>query len=114
MNRSPRVGRGRWPFIHEWTIYDYLWTRCEENVLQLRIVVKDGRPLYRPLLVRVLELAPITGTLFPDIHEIVLEGIRTRRPAEVKFSTSLFNYHNSHPSKYKTFLVKIGLVNRLA
>lgn len=52
---------------------------------------------------KVAELKPIVGTAFPDIELIRLAGSATEFPAEVKFTTSLFDYHKKDSSRFKIF-----------
>ncbi|HEX8231580.1 MAG TPA: hypothetical protein VF826_20050 [Chloroflexia bacterium] len=60
--------------------------------------------------VRTLE--SITGTSFPDIKNIHLSGDANSRPAEVKFTTSLFNYHRegASRSKFEDFALRKGFI----
>jgi hypothetical protein len=53
----------------------------------------------RPFWVKVEQLKAIRGTAFPDINGMKLKGENFYRPAEVKFTTSLFDYH--FLAKYK-------------
>jgi hypothetical protein len=85
--------KGHWSFIHEWIIYDYVLARAEEKTLRLKHVISSGKLLGKPKWVKVEEVLPITGTTFPDIQGIKLKGQNSFRVAEVKFTTSLFNYH---------------------
>jgi hypothetical protein len=85
--------KGQWSFWHEWVIYDYILTRNEERTLHFKQIIASGKLLGKPKWIKVDKILPITGTTFPDIQAIKLKGDNNFRPAEVKFTTSLFNYH---------------------
>jgi hypothetical protein len=106
------MNKGNWPFIHEWTIYEYLIHKSEEKSLRLRIVYKNGQILRKDIWKKVDKLEPIDGTDFPDIKGIKLENERKFRPAEIKFATSLFNYHNDNKyiKKFKSFVNDNGFI----
>lgn len=83
----------KWSFLHEWVIYEYLSARFLEKTLRLRLKVKTGKLELRERWKRVVKLDPIVGTAFPDVDSICLSGDAGEFPAEVKFTTSLFDYH---------------------
>jgi hypothetical protein len=104
--------KGHWSFLHEWVIYDYLLARSEEGTLRFRKIVSSGKLLGRPKWVKVENLMPIVGTTFPDINGIKLKGDNSYRPAEVKFTTSLFNYHRDSKqlNKFNEFIDQNGFI----
>jgi hypothetical protein len=87
------MGLGNWSFIQEWTIYEYLINKYHEKTLRLRCIFKDKKLIKNEKWIKVKNLEPILGTDFPDIKGIKLEKDKVNRPAEIKFTTSLFNYH---------------------
>ena len=106
--------RGIWSFVHEWAIYEYMMARFEEGVLRLRVVVKAGSPVLREKWIKVKELSPITDSRFPDIKSIKLSGDSGERCAEVKFTTSEFNYHKSAAQPFENFASMNGFILVLA
>lgn len=104
--------RGQWSFLHEWVIYDYLMARFAEDTLRLKCRVLNGVLQRKDKWSRVVDLTPIVDSLFPDVKEIKLAGSTEIRPAEIKFITSLFDYHQrtSHLPQYRTFVAKKGLI----
>lgn len=82
-------------FLSENAIYEYMNYRAVNGGLKMRQVVKDGVPQKSKKAIYVT-MAPIKNTRFPDIEEIIINGIS--RKGEIKFLTSLFEYHE--PSKY--------------
>jgi hypothetical protein len=106
------MSKGNWSFIQEWTIYDYLNNKFLENTLRLRCILKNNKLIRTEKWTKVKYFEPISGTDFPDIKEIKLEKDKKNRPAEIKFSTSLFNYHrdNKYQSNYKKFKKNNGFL----
>jgi hypothetical protein len=106
------MARGNWSFLHEWVIYDYLMARFDQKTLRLKQVIEKGKLLGRTRWIKVIKLTPITNTAFPDIKEIKLKGFTKFRPAEVKFTTSLFDYHKKsvHRVKFKEFVKSNGFI----
>ena len=106
------MAHGQWSFLHEWVIYDYLLARVGEGTLRLRQVISFGKPLGKQKWVIVEDINPITGTAFPDIQALLLKGFSTKRPAEVKFTTSLFSYHkeSKYLKKFNQFTADNGLI----
>jgi hypothetical protein len=104
--------KGQWSFLHEWVIYDYIMTRSNEGTLRLKQIIKLGRLLGRPKWIKVDRTLPITGTAFPDIQGIKLKGENEFRPAEVKYTTSLFNYHRdlTYQDKFQQFVNQNGFI----
>ena len=104
--------KGNWPFIHEWTIYEYLIHKVEAKTLRLRATYKEGKIIRKDNWKKVSTMDPIFGTDFPDIKGIKLEGERNLRPAEIKFTSSLFNYHidKKYRDKFKDFLKNNGFI----
>jgi hypothetical protein len=106
------MAKGHWSFLHEWVIYDYLKARSEERTLRFKQISSSGKLLGKPKWVKVESMNPITGTTFPDVHGIKLKGESTFRPAEVKFTTSLFNYHadQKYIEKFLNFIERRGFI----
>ena len=104
--------KGYWSFLHEWVIYDYLLARSEERTLRFKQIISSGKLLGRPRWIKVERLLPIRGTSFPDIQGIKFKGQNDFRPAEVKFTTSLFNYHNEpkQQEKFQQFIAQNGFI----
>jgi hypothetical protein len=104
--------QGHWSFLHEWVIYDYLLARSEEKTLRLKQIFSEGRLLGKAKWRKVESMWPITGTTFPDIQGIKIKGDLSFRPAEVKFTTSLFNYHNEakYSDKFTQFINQRGFI----
>jgi hypothetical protein len=104
------VPSGTWSFLHEWVIYEYLMFRQNENQLRLKQVIKIGNPSFKKQSMRVMALLDIRDTKFPDIKGIQFEG-NIMRPAEVKFRTSLFDYHKpKYKEKYDEFIKSNGCI----
>lgn len=92
------MARGEWSFIHETVIYQYLMERFSVNNLKLMQICYDGK--FKEKEVKVSYLEEITNTRFPDVDEIIIKSDKKgKRPAEVKFLTSQFDYHKN--KKYK-------------
>jgi hypothetical protein len=104
--------KGHWSFLHEWVIYDYVLARSEEGTLRFKQIISLGKLLGKPRWVKVDRTLPIIGTAFPDIQGIKLKGDNIYRPAEVKFTTSLFNYHNDikYQDKFQQFVNQNGFI----
>lgn len=102
--------RGTWSFLHEWVIYEYLMARFQEKTLRLRPKIRSGKLQLRERWKKVEYLEPIIGTAFPDIESMRLSGFSSECPAEVKFTTSLFNYHRRTLSKFKAFMKNGGII----
>lgn len=104
--------QGHWSFLHEWVIYDYLRARADEHTLRFKQIISAGKLLGRPKWKKVEMLLPIRGTSFPDIQGVKLKGDIDFRPAEVKFTTSLFDYHNilKHKTKFQKFIASNGFI----
>ena len=98
---------GNWSFIHEWTIYEYLINKNAEKTLRFKCILQNNKLIKNEKWIKVKHLEPILGTDFPDIKGIILEKDKKSRPAEIKFSTSLFNYHRD--SKYKVQFKKFKM-----
>jgi diphthamide synthase (EF-2-diphthine--ammonia ligase) len=105
---------GVWSFLHEWAVYEYLNARFDEGVLRLKPVVKASTPVLKEKWKKVDELSPITDSRFPDVKSIQLSGETNSRCAEVKFTTSEFNYHNSAIQTFQDFTTKNGFILVLA
>lgn len=106
------MAKGNWSFLHEWIIYDYLLARAEERTLRFKKIISKGKLLGKTVWVKVEDLKPITGTSFPDIQAIRLKGESQFRCAEVKFATSLFNYHSDkiYQNKFSQFVEQSGFI----
>jgi hypothetical protein len=104
--------RGYWSFLHEWVIYDYILARSNEGTLRIKQIISSGKLLGKPKWVKVEKTLPIIGTVFPDIQGIKLKGENNFRPAEVKFTTSLFNYHNDkkYKEKFQQYINQNGFI----
>jgi hypothetical protein len=107
------MARGHWSFLHEWVIYDYLLARVDEGTLRLKQVIAQGKLLGRAKWIKIDKILPIKGTSFPDIQSIRFIGNTSSfRPAEVKFTTSLFNYHQElkYAIKFGQFVEQSGFI----
>lgn len=102
--------RGKWSFLHEWVVYEYLMARFYEKTLRLKIKVKSGQLQLREKWKKVTNLKPITGTRFPDVESITFSGSNAEVPAEVKFTTSLFNYHLKDATQFEPFTNMNGVI----
>jgi len=92
--------KGTWAFLHEWVLYDYLNSRHEEKTLRFKMKVKNGQLILKDKWIKVLDLKPINKTQFPDVESIFLTDLKTSIPAEIKFTTSLFEYHRKAEAAY--------------
>ena len=110
------MARGHWSFLHEWVIYEYLIARSSEGTLRFKQVISFGKLLGKSKWIRVDENILITGTSFPDVKSIKLKGSAGYRPAEIKFTTSLFNYHRDLKSavEFDAFVKAKGFILVLA
>jgi len=110
------MNKKNWPFIHEWTIYEYLNHKAQLKSLRLRIIYKNNKIIRKDIWKKVDELTPIDGTDFPDIKKIKLEKEQKSRQAEIKFTTSMFNYHNDnkYKGKFKDFIKNNGFIITLS
>jgi hypothetical protein len=104
------MARGNWSFIHEYSIYEYMNIRFDQNDLKIRNVVNQGRIVHNPKWERVTSMEPIVDTAFPDIKSISLGTVSRNRPAEIKFISSKFHYHKTHPNEYSTFKKANGCI----
>jgi hypothetical protein len=68
----------------------FLIARSEEGTLRLNQAISSGKILGKRKWIKVEGRVSITGTAFPDIPSIKLKGENYSRPAEVKFTTSMF------------------------
>lgn len=104
---------GKWSFLQEFVIYEYLMHRYQEKQLRLKSIVKDSKMVLKEKYIKVKYLEEVKNGFFPDIDSIELfNDKKGRRPAEVKFTTSAFNYHNSqnHIEQYKQFINVNGCI----
>lgn len=71
--------------------------RYESNALKLRPIYVNGHSYKgREKYKQVKYLKPIENSIFPDIDEITIDGSSgSKRPAEVKYLTSQFDYHRN-------------------
>ena len=110
------MAKGHWSFLHEWVIYDFLIARSKEGTLRFKQVIASGKLLGKSKWVKIVEDIHIAGTSFPDVKAIKLKGSSGYRPAEIKFTTSLFNYHKDTKSaaKFLDFIAQRGFILVLA
>jgi hypothetical protein len=106
------MDKKNWSFIQEWTIYGYLNQKAKLNSLRLRTIYKNGKIIRKDNWRKVNKLESIDGTDFPDIKNIKLEKEQIFRPAEIKFTTSQFNYHKDkkYEKKFKDFVKAKGFI----
>ncbi|MCD6108633.1 MAG: hypothetical protein J7J89_04085 [Thermoplasmata archaeon] len=106
------MAKGKWSFIHEWTIYEYLMARFEDGTLRLKKKIEGGNVVRKDKWVKVYYLEQIIGTDFPDIKKIQLSKNNIAVPAEVKFTTSRFNCHKGkkHFKDFEDFISKHGII----
>lgn len=86
-------------FIHEGIIYEYMNHRFSQNSLYLFQKISDGSLIVKEKKVKVKDLDKIVNTRFPDVDGIVLPDSNLKRPAEIKFVTSSFDYHKDKKKK---------------
>jgi hypothetical protein len=109
------MARGIWSFLHEWAIYEYLMTRFDEGALRFKAVRRAGKYVGREKWIAVSQLQPIKDSRFPDVKSITLTGETSSRSAEVKFTTSEFNYHKDSPESFREkFVSRNGFILVLA
>jgi len=109
------MARGIWSFLHEWAIYEYLMTRFDERALRFKAVRRSGRCVGRERWIAVSHLQLIKDSRFPDVKSITLTGEASSRCAEVKFTTSEFDYHNDNPESFREkFVSNNGFILVLA
>jgi len=87
--------------------------RCQNRELFLFPKIVDGRlETSRFRRINVSELRQVSGTKFPDFDSIQFHNNRRRRPAEVKFVTSKFDYHqkSQYVETYRKFLEQRGII----
>ncbi len=105
------MARGEWSFIHESVIYQYLIERANTKNLKLKQVWYNGKFIDKK--VEVVNVDDITNTRFPDVDSISIKSDKKgNRPAEVKFLTSQFNYHNDkkYKKEYSKFIKDNGFI----
>ncbi|MDQ0253357.1 hypothetical protein J2S74_000729 [Evansella vedderi] len=98
-------------FLQERVIYEYLEYRTKQEKLFLYQIFYRGKRLLSKKMCKVKRIMPIE-TSFPDINEMLIEGSKKKRPAEVKFLTSLFDYHklDKHKKQYQNFKNENGCI----
>lgn len=100
-------------FINEQIVYFYMQYRFDNNELYLYPIIKNGKFFDKNnRKEKIIHYKQISGTRFPDIDEIKFIKEKNVRPAEIKFVTSKFNYHNEDKYKreYKLFKEKNGII----
>jgi hypothetical protein len=100
-------------FINEQIVYSYMQNKFDMKDLFLYPIIKDGKLLdINNRGEKVINYKQISGTRFPDIDEIQFYKQKNIRPAEVKFVTSKFNYHNEkkYAKDYKMFNKQHGVI----
>jgi len=104
---------GEWAFLQEYVIYEYLMHRFQENNLRLKLKVKDSKPILKDRYLKVKYFEEVKNGYFPDIDLIEFVGDKKgKRPAEVKFTTSIFDYHRStrHKNQFEDFISENGCI----
>lgn len=104
---------GNWALLHENTIYQYLMQRRDEKRLVLKPIYINNEYISSDKYYNVRSLDDITDTRFPDIDFIdIKEDKKGRRPAEVKFLTSQFNYHyeKKYRERFEGFKLENGCI----
>ncbi|ADU29404.1 hypothetical protein [Evansella cellulosilytica] len=98
-------------FLQERVIYEYLEYRTKQEKLYLIQIFKRGKRVLSRKMFKVNMIKPIETT-FPDINEMLIEGSNMIRSVEVKFLTSLFDYHKSknYKKQYKKFREENGCI----
>ena len=104
---------GQWSFLQEFVIYEYLMHRKLENNLRLKQIVQGSKRVLKEKFLNVSYLEDVKNGYFPDIDLIELKGDKMgKRPAEVKFITSAFEYHKSkkHELQFQDFVSNNGCI----
>lgn len=101
-------------FIHERVIYEYLHHRDQSDSLYLKCIYEDGIFNVKNKKVKCQNVY-IENTFFPDVSNIKIVEFRRTVPAEVKFCTSEYSYHNQMNQeeknmKYEEFVKKKGCI----
>jgi hypothetical protein len=98
-------------FLQERVIYEYLEYRAKQKKLYLYKIFEHGKRVLNKELNKVKMIEPIE-TSFPDINKMLFEGSNKSRPAEVKFLTSLFDYHkiDEYEKKFNDFKKHNGCI----
>jgi len=78
--------------------------RFNDKQLKVRKVISSGKLVYNPSWINVHRFVPPDSTRFPDIEEISLGPHNKNVPAEVKFTTSKFDYHKPTNINYTNYI----------
>jgi hypothetical protein len=105
-----KLSKGK-SFLQERVIYEYLEYRTKQKKLFLYKTFNQGKRELNRELFKVNMIKPIE-TSFPDINEMLIEGSKKVRPAEVKFVTSLFKYHidKNYQKEFEVFKKENGCI----
>ena len=89
-------------FLDEHVVHNYMVKRFDEGKLRMKKVIVKGMVVRKPNWVPVKHLS-YRNTLFPDFEEIKL-GNGSVVPAELKFSTSSFDYHKTGHRSHQQYI----------
>lgn len=108
------MAKENWSILSEYTIYKYMMERYESSALRLKPIYVNGQSYKgREKYKQVKYLKPIGNSIFPDIDEITIEGASgCKRPAEVKYLTSQFDYHSNkkYTVQFNNFQQNKGMI----
>lgn len=95
-------------------LYNFINYSFDNNTLKLRPVYINGKLLnQKSKFIKVSDMLRIRNTRFPDIDEIMVKfDLKGKRPAEIKFRTSQFEYHSDkkYKEQYNEFKIKNGCI----
>ena len=95
-------------------LYNFMNYSVDCSNLKLKPVFINGKLVsHNSKFAKVTYMLPISNTRFPDVDEITIKhDLKGKRPAEVKFRTSQFEYHSDkkYKEKYAKFKINNGCI----
>ena len=95
-------------------LYNFMNYSFDSSNLKLKPVFIDGKLVSQnSRFSKVTDMLPIVNTRFPDVDEIAIKyDLKGKRPAEIKFRTSQFEYHSDkkYKEKYNEFKINNGCI----